>query len=79
MEEFVALNMSRDEYHMLVRLLGHHTAGDALNSVYLRLCALRPNEAAIAENKGPLCTTPPEDCADLYGQRPIINVNKVTL
>lgn len=76
MNDFAALNMSRDEYHILVRLLGHHTAGEALRPVYERLCALCPIEAAIAENMGPLCMTPPKDCADLYGQRPMVNVNQ---
>lgn len=75
MHEFVALNMNRDEYHTLVRLLGHHTSGDALQPLYERLVALRPIEAAIAENKGPLCTTPPEDCADLYGKRPLVKAD----
>lgn len=75
MQEFVALNMNREEYHTLVRLLGHHTSGEALDPLYERLCELRPIEAAIATNKGPLCIAPPKDCADLYGKRPMVKVD----
>lgn len=74
MHEFVALNMSREEYLTLVRLVGHHTSGNALQPLYERLVALRPIEAAIAENKGPLNMTPPEMCADLYGKRPMVEI-----
>lgn len=72
MHEFVSLNLSRDEYHTLVRLLGHHTTGTAIQPMYERLVALRPIEAAIAENMGPLCKSTPVDCHDLYGKRPLV-------
>lgn len=75
MPEFVALKMSRDEYHTLVRLVGHHTCGDGLESVYSRLVELRPIEAAIAENMGPLCNDHPIAAKDIYGDRPVVRVN----
>lgn len=75
MHEFVALNMNREEYHLLVRLIGHHTSGLSLDPLYERLCELRPIEASIATNKGPLCMAPPKDSADLYGKRPMVKVD----
>lgn len=78
MHEFVALKMNRDEYHLLVRLIGHHTSGDGggkLSALYERLCDLRPIEAAIATNKGPLATSIPQACKDIYGDRPMVNID----
>jgi hypothetical protein len=74
MDAFVSLSLSRDEYHHLVRLLGHHTCGAGLDRAYNRLVTLRPLEASIAESKGPLCAASPASARDLYGDRPVISI-----
>lgn len=74
MHEFVGLKLNREEYHYLVRLVGHHTTGNGLEALYERLCELRPIEAAIATNKGPLAMSSPKACKDIYGERPMVKV-----
>jgi hypothetical protein len=77
MDKFVNLPLTREEYHALVRLIGHHTCGDGMQHVYTRLVQLRPLEATIAENMGPLCRERPQDAADLYGDRPVVRVGNL--
>jgi len=72
MDAYVNLPLTRDEYHTLVRLLGHHTTGKKLDRLYSQLIKLRPMEVTIAENKGPLCSATPSGSRDLYGTRPVV-------
>lgn len=74
MERYVSLDLNRDEFHNLVRLLGHHTCGAGMQTVYERLFNTRRMEATIAENKGPLCRDHPIAARDIYGDRPVVRV-----
>lgn len=72
--DFFALKLSRREYELLVRLLGHHTTGGGLDRVFSELMDGRPDAATIADNKGPLCKDTPTAAKVFYGNRPVVEV-----
>jgi len=70
--ETYAIKLTGHEYYALVRLIGHHCSGTGFDTLYEKLHALDPNDATIAENKGPLAHRPDLCAQDIYGRRPVV-------
>ena len=66
---FISVEMTDREFEVLVRLIGHHTTGNSLNTLYERMVDKYPMTHKRSEDKGPLRATG----SHMYGDRPMID------